>query len=204
MGRVMVLVHCTSPLWDLSTYVVSRWYLKYFLSYAPDKNGLRTDRPTDRPKSAKQYIPLFFKGGYNKMSKVSAFNNIKLTSIPVQIRPKSDQYTQVQGWKTGLMVFCLSRPYFTENCTISRQGNSNCFYYFVALLKAYNTQLNTNICFHYLRRYTAGNSSPLETWKTASAYLAITFSNRHTFAWNLQHGGNTKIAACAVDRAGTV
>ena len=35
--RVMVLEHCTSPQWDLSTYEVSSWYLLYFLKYGPDK-----------------------------------------------------------------------------------------------------------------------------------------------------------------------
>ena len=38
MPGLMVLVHCTSPQWDLSTCEVSCWYLEYFLSYAPDKN----------------------------------------------------------------------------------------------------------------------------------------------------------------------
>jgi fucose 4-O-acetylase-like acetyltransferase len=35
---VIILVHCTPPQYDLSTYEVSSWYLKYFLRYAPDKN----------------------------------------------------------------------------------------------------------------------------------------------------------------------
>ena len=35
--RVTVLVHCTPLQWDLSMYEVSSWYLKDFLSYAPDK-----------------------------------------------------------------------------------------------------------------------------------------------------------------------
>jgi hypothetical protein len=37
-GRVIILVHCTPPEWDLCTYEVSCWYLKGLLSYALDKN----------------------------------------------------------------------------------------------------------------------------------------------------------------------
>jgi hypothetical protein len=37
-GRVIIIVHCTPPEWDLCTYEVSCWYLKGFLSYVLDKN----------------------------------------------------------------------------------------------------------------------------------------------------------------------
>jgi hypothetical protein len=47
-GGVIILVHCTPPHYDLSTYEVSSWYLKYFLRYAPDKNDGRKDGRTYR------------------------------------------------------------------------------------------------------------------------------------------------------------
>jgi len=37
MPRVMVLVQCTSPQWDLSAYEILSQKLESFLSYAPDK-----------------------------------------------------------------------------------------------------------------------------------------------------------------------
>jgi hypothetical protein len=40
-GRVIILVHCIPPGWDVSTYEVSCWYLKGFLSYALDKDKVR-------------------------------------------------------------------------------------------------------------------------------------------------------------------
>jgi hypothetical protein len=46
-GGVIILVHCTPPQYDLSTYEVSSWYLKYFLRYAPDKIVGRKDGRTD-------------------------------------------------------------------------------------------------------------------------------------------------------------
>ena len=33
-ARVMVLVHCTPPQWDLLKYLVSRWYIFEFSRYA--------------------------------------------------------------------------------------------------------------------------------------------------------------------------
>jgi hypothetical protein len=48
-GRVIILVHCTSSQYGLSTYAVSSWYLKYFLRYAPDKNVGRKDGRTEGP-----------------------------------------------------------------------------------------------------------------------------------------------------------
>jgi hypothetical protein len=42
-GKVIILEHCT-PQYNLSTYEVSSWYLKYFLRYAPNKNVGQTDR----------------------------------------------------------------------------------------------------------------------------------------------------------------
>ena len=36
-GRVIILVTCSISQWDLSMFEDSNWYLKYFLSYAPDK-----------------------------------------------------------------------------------------------------------------------------------------------------------------------
>ena len=87
------------------------------------------------------------------------YNDTKFTLISVQIRPQSYQYKRVQGPETGLTVFRPSHSYFTGNCIISREGNSLFFFYFDALLKAYNTRLSTNIYLHYLWRYTEGNSS---------------------------------------------
>jgi len=39
MPRVMVLVHCTSPKWDLSTYEVSCWCIVLKHSYVANKKG---------------------------------------------------------------------------------------------------------------------------------------------------------------------
>jgi hypothetical protein len=39
--RVMILMHCTSTHWDISTYKVSCWYLLYFYSYVLDNIFLK-------------------------------------------------------------------------------------------------------------------------------------------------------------------
>jgi len=48
--RVMDLVHCTSPQWDLSTQESSSQYLKYFSSYAPDKFKNENEQRATTPK----------------------------------------------------------------------------------------------------------------------------------------------------------
>jgi hypothetical protein len=61
-GRVIILVHCTPPQYDLSTYEVSSWYmyLKYFLRYAPDKNVRWKDRRTYLWNGTYVTFPLIF------------------------------------------------------------------------------------------------------------------------------------------------
>jgi hypothetical protein len=65
-GRVITFVHCTPPQWDLSTYDVLSWYLKYFLRYALDKNVGRKDGRNDgRTNEDYFYIPRRLSAGDN-------------------------------------------------------------------------------------------------------------------------------------------
>ena len=54
----MGFVHCTSPLWDLSTCEVSIQYLEYIWTYAPDKK-MQTDGQMDFTFDNKQIFQVF-------------------------------------------------------------------------------------------------------------------------------------------------
>jgi hypothetical protein len=66
-GRVIILMHCTPPKYDLCTYEVSSWYLKYFLRYASDKNVGRNDGRTEGKMYGRTETKLYFEFQVNTL-----------------------------------------------------------------------------------------------------------------------------------------
>jgi hypothetical protein len=80
-GSVIILVRCTPPQYDLSTYQVLSWYLKYLLIYDPYKNVGRIDdgRMDGRTKTISLSPPPFRQG-------------IKLFQIKSKVKAKKILY----------------------------------------------------------------------------------------------------------------